>query len=236
MGMNRTTLRAASLGGALLVLSGCATNGVEHDPLEPLNRGVYRFNDAVDKAVLKPVARGYKAVVPSPVRSGVSNFFSNLDDVIVTFNNVLQLKVDPSFRSASRVIVNSTFGVFGLFDVATPWGLEKSNEDFGQTLGYWGVGPGPYLVLPLVGPSSVRDGAGRLVDAQIDPVWNVDHIPTRNSLVALKTIDLRASLLDVERVLDEAALDPYVFLREAYLQRRKSLVYDGNPPREKFDE
>jgi phospholipid-binding lipoprotein MlaA len=226
-------------GAALLsafVLGGCATNGTPGDPLEPLNRGIYQFNDTVDKAVLKPVATGYKEVLPSPVRTGVSNFFSNLDDVLVVMNDVFQFKIEQGLADFSRLFVNSTIGVAGVFDVATPWGMEKHNEDFGQTLGKWGIGNGAYLVLPFLGPSTVRDGVGRVVDAQADPVMNVDHIPTRNSMIVLDAVDRRARLLEVGKVLDEAALDPYVFVREAYLQRRRSLVYDGHPPREKFND
>jgi len=235
MQFHRANLVTTALAGALL-LGGCASNGSRIDPLEPLNRGIYRFNDVADKAVLKPVARAYKAVTPVPVRTVVSNFFSNIDDVLVTANDVLQFKFRRAAGDASRVIFNSTFGVAGLFDVATAWGLEKHNEDFGQTLGYWGIGNGPYLVLPLLGPSTLRDTLGLVVDNQGDWVTNIGDVPTRNSGIGLRFTDHRAGLLDTEKILEEAALDPYLFLRDAYLQRRRSLVYDGNPPPQEFDE
>ena len=225
-----------ALTATLLCIGGCASNGVSYDPLEPVNRVVYKFNDAVDKAVLKPVAKGYKEVVPSPVRTGVGNFFGNLGDVVVTVNDFLQFKLDRTASDFSRVFFNSTFGVLGIFDVATGWGLEKHNEDFGQTLGYWGVGNGPYLVLPFLGPSTLRDSIGLYADSYVDPVWNTKQVPTRNSLVATETVDARARALGVEKMVEEAALDPYVFVRDAYLQRRRNLVYDGNPPHEKLED
>lgn len=225
--------RAASL-VCVIALTGCATASDPRDPLEPINRGIYHFNDAVDKTVIKPVAQGYKAVLPSPVRTGVTNFFSNIDDVLIAVNNVLQFKLDKAASDIARVIANTTFGIGGLFDVATSFGLEKNNEDFGQTLGYWGVGDGPFLMLPILGPSNVRDTVGLVAYYQLDPVVNLDHVPTRNTLAGLRAVDRRARLLDAEKVLDEAALDPYTFLRDAYIQHRRSEVYDGNPPREKL--
>lgn len=231
-------LRAfATAFGMALLLGGCATAGDPRDPLEPLNRGIYQFNDAVDKALLKPVASGYRTVVPEVVRTGVNNFFSNIGDILIAANNLLQLKVPEALSDVGRVAVNSTIGIFGLFDPATSMGLEKHNEDFGQTLGRWGVGSGPYLVLPLLGPSSVRDGMGRVVDAHYDPLINSMHdVEERNRVLALRIIDARSRLLDAEKVLDEAALDPYAFVRDAYLQRRLSQVYDGKPPREEDEE
>jgi phospholipid-binding lipoprotein MlaA len=231
----RINLNVAALALTLL-LGACASNGNKADPLEPLNRGIYRFNDVADKAVVKPIARGYKAVTPVPVREAVGNFFSNLDDVLVTANDLLQFKFRNAAGDASRVIFNTTFGVAGLFDVASAWGLEKHDEDFGQTLGYWGVGNGPYLVLPLLGPSTLRDTLGRVVDNQGDLVTNISDVPTRNSGIGLRLTDHRARLLDTEKILEEAAIDPYLFLRDAYLQRRRSLVYDGNPPPQEFDD
>ena len=219
-----------------LALLGCATNGDPSDPLEPLNRGIYKFNDAVDKAVLKPVATGYKETMPDPVRTAVGNFFSNLDDVLVLLNDLLQFKLERAATDFSRLVWNTTVGIAGLIDVATPMDLAKHNEDFGQTLGYWGVGNGPYLVLPFFGPSTLRDAVGSAVDAQFDPVVQHTPIPERNSAIAIHSVDARSRLLDAETVLDEAAIDRYVFLRDAYLQRRRGLVYDGNPPREKFED
>jgi len=216
-------------------LSGCAHQNAR-DPLEPLNRGIYAFNDAVDNALMKPIATGYRAVLPQFVRTGVTNFFSNLDDVTVIVNSVLQLKIPQAVSDTGRFLINTTIGVLGLFDVATHLGLEKHNEDFGQTLGYWGIGTGPYLVLPLLGPSSLRDGLARWVDWKTDPLSWEDHIRTRNQFLALRFVNTRANLLDSEKVLDAAAIDRYAFLRDAYLQRRRSLVYDGNPPPEKEED
>jgi phospholipid-binding lipoprotein MlaA len=221
---------------AAVSLTGCASTHARNpaDPLESFNRGVYQFNDAVDKAIAKPVAQGYNAVMPVPGKMMVSNFFSNLDDVIVTANDLLQFKFAQAASDGARFLFNSTFGVFGLFDVAHR--LEKHNEDFGQTLGYWGIGSGPYIVLPILGPSTVRDGVGLYADSRPSKLRRVDHIRSRNQLYLTKAVNRRAQLLDQEKVLDEAALDRYEFIRDAYLLRRQSLVYDGNPPREKYEE
>lgn len=230
----QSNLRRAIAASVLVLtglLSGCAHQNAR-DPLEPLNRGIYAFNDAVDTVVMKPVATGYRAILPQFVRTGVSNFFSNLDDVTVIVNGILQLKIPQALSDTGRLLINTTIGVLGLVDVATHLGLEKHNEDFGQTLGYWGVGNGPYLVLPFFGPSSFRDGVGRWVDMKTDPVRWEDHIRTRNQFLVLRAVNTRANLLDSEKVLDAAAIDRYAFLRDAYLQRRRSLVYDGNPPPE----
>ena len=220
----------------VLSLAGCATTPASDpkDPYEAYNRKVFAFNDGLDKTVLKPVAQGYNSYLPAPMRTLLDNFFSNLDDVIVTANDLLQLKFNQAASDGSRFLFNSTFGVFGLFDVAHR--LEKHNEDFGQTLGYWGVGSGPYIVLPILGPSTVRDGVGLYVDSRPSRLRHVDHIRTRNQLYLAKAVNRRAQLLDQEKVLDEAALDRYEFIRDAYLLKRKSLVYDGNPPREKYEE
>jgi phospholipid-binding lipoprotein MlaA len=225
---------------ALMLLSlsllGCATNGDPRDPLEPLNRGIYKFNDTVDKAVLKPVATGYKEAMPEPVRTAVGNFFSNLDDVLVLLNDLLQFKLEQAASDFSRLVWNTSVGIAGLIDVATPMDLPKHNEDFGQTLGYWGVNNGPYLVLPFFGPSTLRDTVGTVVDVQFDPVAQHTPVAERNSAIAIHAVDNRSRLLEAEEVFDEAAIDRYVFLRDAYLQRRRGLVYDGNPPREKFED
>ena len=220
---------------ASFALGGCASSPSHHakDPLEPLNRGIYKFNDVVDKAVIKPAAKAYSAALPERVRNMVSNFFSNLDDVVVTLNDLLQLKFAQAASDGTRFVFNTTFGVFGLFNFTDR--LEKHNEDFGQTLGYWGVGSGPYLVLPFFGPSTVRDSAGLYVDSKSDLTVRIGHIPTRNQVYTTRVVNLRAGLLDQEKVLEEAAsMDHYAFIRDAYLQRRLSLVYDGDPPREKI--
>lgn len=235
-------LRAFAGAGVALLAGACATippdagsNPV--DPLERMNRHVFEFNDRVDRAVLKPIAQGYVAVVPEPLRGCVSNFFANLGDVSNAANNLLQGKPVEAVSDICRIAINTTVGLLGCFDVASKVGLEKHNEDFGQTLGRWGLGSGAYLVLPLLGPSSVRDAVGRVPDAYVDPANAAgDDVRARNTLFVLGMIDLRARLLDAGRLLDAAALDRYQFTRDAYLQRRRNLVYDGNPPREKEDD
>jgi phospholipid-binding lipoprotein MlaA len=215
-------------------LSGCAAFGDNpRDPLEPLNRAMFGFNDALDEAVMKPVAKGYRFVLPGFVRTGVSNFFSNVDDVWVSINQVLQGKFLDGLGDFGRFLFNSTVGIAGLFDFASEVGLPKHSEDFGQTLAWWGVGNGAYVVLPILGPSTVRDGLAFLVDTQVDPVWRINNIPVRNTSVVIRFTGRRAELLDVSNVLEQAALDRYALMRDAWLQRRRSLVYDGDPPREK---
>jgi phospholipid-binding lipoprotein MlaA len=218
---------------ALLGMSGCATTGGANDPLEGYNRAMFGFNDGVDRILFKPVATGYKTVMPEFARTGVTNFFANLGDVWIGINNVLQGKIGAGASDLGRFAINTTVGIVGLFDVASRAGLEKHNEDFGQTLGRWGVGSGAYVVLPFFGPSNFRDGFGRLlVDWHGDPLWYVRNIPTRNELLGVRVFDDRANLLDVSRLAEEAALDHYAYVRDAYLQRRRSLIYDGDPPAE----
>jgi len=221
---------------ATIALTGCASAPAKNpaDPFESFNRGVYQFNDVLDRAIAKPVAQGYKAAMPAPGKMMVSNFFSNLDDVVVTMNDLLQFKFTQAASDGARFLINSTFGVFGLINVAHR--LEKHNEDFGQTLGYWGAGSGPYIVLPILGPSTLRDGAGLYVDSRPSKLRRVDHIRSRNQLYVAKAVEHRAKLLDQEKVLDEAALDRYAFIREAYLLRRQSLVYDGDPPHREYED
>jgi phospholipid-binding lipoprotein MlaA len=220
---------------ALVLLAGCATAPGNPDPWEPMNRKVFAFNDAFDQALYRPVAVGYKKVTPQPVQTGVNNFFDNIYDVNTTLNQFLQGKPKEGFSDAARFVFNTVFGVFGLFDVATPLGLDKHDEDFGQTLGLWGVPSGPYLVLPLLGPSTARDGPAKLVDLQwYYPRW-VDNDTLYWSLWGLDKVRTRANLLQAENVLNAAALDRYTFLRDAWLQRRRSQVYDGHPPRVKDD-
>jgi phospholipid-binding lipoprotein MlaA len=210
-----------------VLLAGCATQA-NRDPLEGLNRGIYKFNDVADKAVIKPVAGAYKAVLPSPVRSGVNNFFTNLGTFVTMINDLLQFKFSKAADDAGRFVINSTFGIAGIIDVASMDSVPKNNEDFGQTLGYWGVGDGAYLVLPILGPSTVRDTGGLAVDtALFDPLGYVDDVSTRNSAYVLKMVDKRSQYLPASDLLDEAALDPYVFMRDAYLQRRENQVQDG---------
>jgi phospholipid-binding lipoprotein MlaA len=198
--------------------------------LEPFNRGVYGFNDAVDRAVIKPVATTYRDVLPSPVRTGVSNFFNNLQDLWSFVNNTLQLKAEGAGNSIVRFGVNSVFGLGGLLDIATEMRIERHPEDFGQTLGRWGVGAGPYVVVPFLGSSTLRDVAALPVDLKGNVVSQIDDVPVRNSATVLNLVNRRSELLDASRMLDEVALDPYTFTRDAYLQRRRNQVYDGNPP------
>lgn len=223
---------------SLTLFAGCASTNNPRDPLEPLNRAVYQFNDALDKVVMKPVATVYREVLPDFARTGVTNFFSNLYDILTALNSLLQGKIADAASDVGRIAINTTIGIAGLFDVATEIGLEKHKEDFGQTLGRWGIGDGPYLQIPFLGPSSIRDAVGTFVDVKVDPIgwiWR-DHIATRNSLWGLYFVNLRAILLDSTKILEEAALDPYEFQRDAYLQRRRNLVYDGNPPTQKDED
>jgi phospholipid-binding lipoprotein MlaA len=224
--------RTAGLLVVSSLLSGCATAASSNprDPFERFNRGVYQFNEQLDRAVFKPVAEGYRFVLPSFVRQSVSNVFSNLSDVRVGLNNALQGKFTTAYSDFGRVMINSTLGVLGLFDIASEAGIEKHDEDFGQTLGRWGVGDGPFLMLPILGPSSVRDTAGLAVDYFTDPVTYVDPSRSQNQLTGTRLVNRRAELLDAKKVLDAAALDQYEFLRDAYLQRRGNLIYDGKPP------
>lgn len=229
--------RILTLLASLIILSGCAsTSGYKNpkDPYEGFNRSMYAFNDALDRGILKPAAKGYNAVVPDTGKKMVHNFFSNIDDIFVTANDLLQLKGKQAMHDFTRVWVNTIFGVFGLFDVAH--NLEKHHEDFGQTLGYWGVGSGPYLVLPFVGPSSARDGVGWGVDSYYGLVENYPDIAVRNTLYVTDKVNQRAELLDTEAVVEDTLVDRYSFIRDAYLMHRQSLVYDGNPPRPKYDD
>lgn len=221
-----------------LISSGCTSVPVadERDPFEGFNRAMYEFNDDLDRAIVKPLATGYQKVVPTPVSNSITNFFSNLDDVVVLINDILQLKFEQSLSDFGRITFNTTFGLGGLFDVASHMGLPKHDEDFGQTLGYWGVGSGPYLVLPFFGPRTLRDGLAIPVDWEANPLVNIKDNNTYWGAIGLKYVDVRAGLLRASRILDTAALDPYVFMRDAYLQRRQNLVYDGNPPRSEIDE
>lgn len=223
-----------------LILSGCASLPDDYrdprDPWERYNRGMHQFNTDFDNAFLKPLAKGYKAVTPDPVDKGVTNFFDNLADVTSLVNNLLQVKLSRAASDAGRLVVNTTVGILGFFDVATNIGLPSYKEDFGQTLGYWGAVPGPYFVLPILGPRTVRDTFGLAGDLYTDPLFSVSQAKVFWGLVALRLVDRRADLLTATKVMEEAALDPYIFTRDAYLQRRRSLVYDGNPPKEDYDE
>jgi len=221
---------------SLLLLSACASlpNGPsENDPLESYNRAMFGFNEGLDKYLLKPVAEGYNTAVPHPIKAGVSNFFSNIADLFVIINDLLQFKFTQAFSDTGRFIFNTTLGLYGLVDVATPMGLPKHHEDFGQTLATWGVGSGPYIVLPFFGANTLRSSGGLIVESVYDPVYNIKDTESLYTTVALSTIDIRYRLLKAGRIADQAALDKYTFIRDAYLQHRKNLIYDGNPPEEK---
>ncbi|TNF62251.1 MAG: VacJ family lipoprotein [Burkholderiales bacterium] len=221
-------LRLLVLPLVLSVLAGCATGPTAHpdDPLEPLNRNIYQFNEAVDAVVLKPVATLYVRAAPDPVRTGVSNFFNNLSDFWSFVNATLQLRPREAAENFLRFNVNTVLGLGGVLDIASDMGIERTRLDFGQTLGRWGVPAGPYLVLPLLGPSSVRDAAGRSVETRGDLVMEVDHVSTRNSLYGLRLVDTRANLLRATAMLEGAALDKYSFTRDFYLQRRQNQIDD----------
>ena len=221
--------------------AGCATvpgaaAPPKEDPWENFNRKVFNFNEAVDEAVLKPVATAYVKVVPELVRRGVSNVLGNIGDVWSAANHLLQGKVHHGLDMGMRVLTNTVFGLGGLLDPATEFGLVRRSEDFGQTLGRWGVGPGPYLVLPLLGPSTVRDGSAMLVDRQASPSTLGKTDAATYGIAAVEVVNLRAALLGATQLLSDVALDKYTFLRQAYLARRLDVVHDGAPPMEKFDD
>ena len=224
----RVTLIAIAAGA----LQGCATTaGSRQDPAEGFNRAMFAFNDGLDGIIVRPVAKGYELVVPSPVRTGVANFFANIADIVIGINDLLQGKPQEAGSDIGRFVINSTAGVLGLVDVASDLGIEKHDEDFGQTFGRWGAGPGAYVVVPVFGPRTVRDSAGLVLDLYADPVGYVDRVAVRNSLVGTRLISDRAALLPADKVIEEAALDKYSYIRDAYLQMRQYKVYDGNPPR-----
>jgi phospholipid-binding lipoprotein MlaA len=221
-----------------LLLGGCATPANPKDPFEKFNRSMFAFNDAADRVALKPAATAYKEVLPSFVQTGVNNFFGNLSDAWSAVNNLLQGKGQDGMSDVTRFALNSTFGLVGLLDIASEAGLQKHNEDFGQTLGIWGVPSGPYLMLPLLGPSTVRDTAALPVDYQAD-IWSyTTPINLRNVGTGVRAIDQRASVLDASNLMEEAALDRYEFIRDGYLQRRESRVFDGeaSPKQKKQDQ
>lgn len=211
----------------LLGLAGCAAGPERHDPMEPWNRKVMAFNDQVDALALKPLATVYRDAVPPLARTGVSNFFGNLSDVWSAVNSLLQLKIRNTAENVMRVSVNTVFGLGGLLDIATEAGIERHREDFGQTLGRWGVGPGPYLVLPILGSSTLRDTVALPLDIKGDPLRQLDPDAAFIGLSVLRAVDFRANVLRASDVLDQVALDRYSFVRDAYLQRRRFEVLDG---------
>lgn len=233
----KTTLpaRVKSIAMAIVaagLLAGCASSGNPKDPIEGFNRAMFAFNEGLDSAIVKPVATGYEAVLPSPIRTGVTNFFSNIEDLFIGVNNLLQGKVPSAFSDLGRVAINTTVGLLGVIDFASDMGLEKHDEDFGQTFGRWGVGNGAYVVVPVFGPRTVRDTVGLVLDVAVDPVAKHNPAGTRDAALLLRLVNDRANLLPADKVVEEAALDKYSYMRDAYLQRRRSLIHDGNPPRE----
>ncbi len=218
------------------LLQGCASTGAAgatadpRDPWEGMNRKVYAFNDKLDTWVARPVAQAYVDVVPSFVRTGVHNFLGNLVDVWTFVNSALQFKGQAAGESFMRVAVNTTFGLYGLLDIATEARIPKHKEDFGQTLGHWGVQSGPYLVLPVLGPSTVRDTAALSMDWQATPNQYFHDDPSRYGITALRLVDTRSGFLKADEAVKQAALDPYSFVRDGWLQKRENDVYDGNPP------
>jgi phospholipid-binding lipoprotein MlaA len=221
--------------GAAVLLSGCATATNPKDPFEKFNRAMFSFNDAVDRTALKPTATVYRNYTPDFVQTGVGNFFGNLSDLWSSVNNFAQLKGQDGLNDFTRFAVNSTLGLAGVLDIATPAGLRKHNEDLGQTLGYWGVPSGPYLMLPILGASTVRDTIALPGDFWGDPWDHVNDIPWRNSGILLRAVDQRASVLDASNLLEDAALDRYEFIRDGYLQRRNSKVLDTDKAQERAD-
>ncbi len=211
-----------------VLLSSCSTTGsAKNDPLEPMNRAIFQFNEVVDDNIFEPVAKTYKYVTPDPVETGVSNFFSNIGEVSTIANDVFQFKFKQAGYDFLRFSINTTIGVFGIFDVASSVGLNKNKEDFGQTLGYWGIPQGPYLVLPFFGASTFRDAPGLYADMQVSPIQQLDN-EEAITLNALNAISTRARLLRATKILDTAAKDKYIFIRESYLQKRESMVNDGD--------
>lgn len=218
-----------------LLATGCASTQNSADPFEGYNRAMFKFNDTVDDVALRPTAELYTKL-PQFVQTGVNNFFGNLGDVSTALNNFLQGKFNNGFHDLVRVGVNSTIGIGGLIDVASAAGVQKNNEDFGQTLGKWGVGSGPYVVLPLLGPSTLRDTTALPVDGASDLWQYKEPVRWRNVGTGVRIVDRRANLLGATNLLEEAALDRYQFVRDAYLQRRENQVYDGDPPRRRLEE
>lgn len=221
-----------------LALSGCATTGGgrAYDPFEPVNRAMYAINEPIDRNLIKPIAQAYVDYVPSIIRTGISNYFNNIDDLFSAVNGLLQGKLDKAGNDMGRVMINTIPGILGLIDVASDLGIPRGNEDFGQTFGFWGIPQGPYLFVPLVGPTTVRDGTGFVLRVLWSPTTEIRDVALRNVIYGLGGVDLRAQALGATSLIDEASLDPYTFVRRAYLQRREYLVYDGSPPPPKDDE
>ncbi|WP_281985646.1 MlaA family lipoprotein [Azonexus hydrophilus] len=227
----RRLKRLLVLGGALLVAAQVGAQDKQRDPFEGFNRTMYSVNEVLDQYAARPVAQAYDAAVPLPVKASVGNVFGNVGEVWVGANSALQGKGGDAGITLARLLINSTVGILGLFDVASEMGLERYNEDFGQTLAVWGVSDGPYLFLPVIGPRTSRDFTGWAVDTYADPVRSIRSNNERLSATVVRFVDIRAGLLPADRLVEEAALDKYSYVRDAYLQRRRNLIYDGRPPR-----
>jgi phospholipid-binding lipoprotein MlaA len=219
------------------LLAGCAAAPSRDDPFEPMNRASYAVHEVVDGHFVKPMVQAYVDYTPRPIRQAISNFFGNIDDLFSFVNDVLQGKPEKAGHDLGRVITNTAFGVGGLIDIASDAGVPKGNEDFGQTFGFWGIPQGPYIFIPVFGPTTVRDGTGWIIRGYTTPIGYIPDVPVRNVIWGIGAVDLRASVLGTENVVNQAALDPYTFIRRAYLQRREYLVHDGEvPPRKEDDE
>jgi phospholipid-binding lipoprotein MlaA len=236
MTMTRSMRRIAIPLFAATLLAGCAAAPSRDDPFEPMNRASYAVHEVVDGYVVKPVAQAYVDYAPKLVQTGIRNFFGNIDDFFSFINDMLQNKPDKAGNDLGRVIANTGFGLLGLIDIASDAGIPKGNEDFGQTFGYWGIPQGPYLFIPVLGPTTVRDGSGWIIRAYTTPIGYIPDVPTRNILWAIGFLDARASALQAESLVDQASLDRYTFIRRSYLQRREYLVHDGAPPPPKEDD
>jgi phospholipid-binding lipoprotein MlaA len=236
MSIRRAIHHAAALAVAASLLAGCAATPSRVDPFEPMNRAFYEFHDAVDTAVIRPVVHGYTEVIPQPIRQMVSNFFNNIEDVISAANDLLQGDWDRLGNDLGRVTLNTGWGLGGLIDIASDLGIPRGNQDFGLTFGKWGFDQGPYFFIPLFGPTTVRDGAGWITRLFVGPVGFIPDVPLRNSLYGVGYLDVRTQVEEASRVVDTAALDRYTFIRNAYLQRRRYLLYDGKPPPEPEDQ
>lgn len=238
--MKKTFARSAASLAAAALLAGAAHAGENrsnpNDPAEGFNRAMFAVNEVIDTAVARPLAKAYDHAAPLPVKVVIGNFFGNVSDLMTGVHNLLQGKPGDALNDWGRVLINTTLGIGGAFDVASEMGFDKNNEDFGQTLAVWGVGEGAYLFWPVIGPRTVRDTAGFVVDSNLDPVWHVGEVPLRNSLAGTRFVDHRAALLPTDRVIEEGALDKYAYIRDAYLQHRRNVIHDGYPPRERFDD
>lgn len=235
-GVCAATARLLAAATIATLVGGCALGPSRDDPFEPMNRVSYQVHQVVDGQIIKPMVQAYVDYTPRLVRLAVSNFFGNIEDLFSAINGMLQGKGEKAGNDLGRVITNTGFGVLGLIDVASDAGIEKGNEDFGQTFGFWGIPQGPYLFIPVFGPTTVRDGTGSIIRGYASPIGHIPDVSTRNILWGIGFVDLRASALQAENVVNQAALDPYTFIRRAYLQRREYLVHDGKPPPPKDEE